>query len=103
MIVLLLISASYFAATYRQHNESFTFTTYRIASNTTARWDTAAGDLPTVGLDFIGETKTNIVHGLTVGYGFYSPSHRIGNLCAALKTYRRLKYISKTGEDSRGL
>jgi hypothetical protein len=30
-----------------------------------------------VGLDFIGETKTNIVHGLTVGYGFYSPSHRI--------------------------
>ncbi len=25
---------------------------------------------PTVGLDFIGETKTNIVYGLTVGYGF---------------------------------
>ena len=25
---------------------------------------------PTLGLDFVGETKTNIVYGLTVGYGF---------------------------------
>jgi hypothetical protein len=25
---------------------------------------------PTLGIDFVGETKTNIIYGLTVGYGF---------------------------------
>ena len=60
---------------YTEHEESSgeTKTAGHIVIVTRANYMFHAGDIslaPTIGFDFIGETKVNLAFGLTVGYGF---------------------------------